>query len=764
MMKSYLESERADIKRRRRERYIIIALFLTIIPLSYLGIKAFDLGLDLPISSSILIFALINFNVILLLLLLYLTTRNLVKLLFERRKGIMGAKLRTKLVLAFVLLSLLPSIILFFASVGFISTSIEYWFSLPIERSLNKSLEVGKAYYNRLAEETLGYGNSMGRLITYHGYMLVSRKDKLEKFIEEKRIEYGLASIKVFSQQTNLRALSQDEQMDLSAYSDPAPDLFKKSFDEGTDAWDIQSLAHGDFIRGIVPVFSRTESKAVVGLIVLGKFVPGAFVNRLRAISKGLEEYRQVKMLKQPIKTWYWIFLSIVTLLIIFSSVWFGFYLSKGITVPIQELAEGTNRIASGDYDVFIDFAARDEIGILVDSFNRMTLDLKKSKKQLEEAHAELIGSNIELEQRRRYMEIVLANVAAGVVSADAEGRILTINKSAEKMLSIRAEDLIGHNYKDVIGKDYVEVVDAFLRDRSLFRQGILERQVKLSVKNKTLTLLVVLNVLRDDRGKYLGLVAVFENVTAMERAQRMAAWREVARRIAHEVKNPLTPIQLSAQRLKKRYGVKLARDDGKVFEECTNMIINQVEELKRLVNEFSTFARMPAPLLRPHNMAQIIEEAMSIFKEAQSDVKMIFNASEDVPLIKVDREQLKRVMINLLDNAIDAVDGRGQVVIDLVLDREQELVRIVVADNGKGIAPEHKVRLFEPYFSTKKQGTGLGLAIVSTIISDHNGAIRVQDRKPKGTQFIIELPIKGDEAGVSVEVPGGEGNFNKGN
>ena len=758
----YPKAEREEIKRKRRERYIIIALFLIIIPLSYLGIKASDLGLDLPVSSSILIFALINLNVILLLLLLYLTTRNLVKLLFERRKGIMGAKLRTKLVLAFVTLTLIPTTIIFLASVGFISVSIEYWFSLPIERSLNRSLEVGKAYYNRVAEETLGHGNSMGRLITYHGYMLVNRKDNLEKFIDEKRIEYRLASIKVFSQEMTLRGSSQDEQMDLSAYKDPAENLLRKSYEEGTDAWEIQSLPHGDFVSGIVPIFSRTESKAVVGLVVLGKFIPGAFVTRLRAISKGLEEFKQLKMMKQPIKTWYWIFLSIATLLIIFVSVWFGFYLSKQITVPIQELAEGTNRIASGDYDFFIDSEAKDEIGVLVNSFNRMTLDLKKSKQQLEEAHGELVHSNIELDQRRRYMEIVLVNVAAGVVSADAEGRILTINKSAERILKISAKDIMGQNYKDVIGRDYVEVVEEFVRERSLFHQGILERQVKLSVKNKTLTLLVVLNVLRDDRGKYLGLVAVFEDVTSMERAQRMAAWREVARRIAHEVKNPLTPIQLSAQRLKKRYGSKLAQEDGKVFEECTNMIINQVEELKRLVNEFSTFARLPAPSLKPHSIAEIIDESMSLYREAQKTVKIVFHSSDEVPITKVDKQQLKRAMINLLDNAMDAVEGEGEVVIDLSLDREQDVVRIEVSDNGKGIPPEHKVRLFEPYFSTKKQGTGLGLAIVNTIITDHNGSIRVQDQEPRGTKFIIELPVKGDEGGVSVGMSGTEEGFNQ--
>ena len=211
-----------------------------------------------------------------------------------------------------------------------------------------------------------------------------------------------------------------------------------------------------------------------------------------------------------------------MTLLIIFSSVWFGFYLSKGITVPIQELAEGTDRVAAGDYDFFVDLEAEDEIGVLVNSFNRMTLDLKNSKTQLEETYGELLKSNIEIEQRRLYMEIVLANVAAGVISADTNGRILTINKSAERMLGIKAEDMIGKHYKNVIGPDYVKIINKFLRNRSLFRRGFMERQVRLSLENKTLTLLVSLNVLRDDRGKYLGLVAVFEDLSEIEKAQRI--------------------------------------------------------------------------------------------------------------------------------------------------------------------------------------------------------------------------------------------------
>jgi len=742
-MKEYIEAQRQDRKRRRRERYLIISLFLVISFFIYLGTRVFDLGVDLPFSSSILVFGLINLNVILLLLLLFLTVRNLVKLLFERRKNIMGARLRTKLVLAFVTLSLLPTIILFFVSVQFISSSIEYWFNLQIEQSLKKSLEVGQDYYNRITEENLTFGNSLSRVITYEGYMLLSRKENLEKFVNEKLKEYRLAALKVFSKKLDPRAMAQDHRVDLSGFKGPGADVLRKSLEKGTDNQYIQSSPHGDLISGIVPVFSRTESKAVVGLIVLSRFVPGSFVNRLKAVSRGIEEYRQLKMLKKPIKISHMITLSIVTLLIIFSSVWFGFYISREITIPIRELAEGTNKIASGDYDFFIDLEAEDEIGVLVNSFNRMTMDLKTSKNKLEEANLELRKSNVELEQRRLYMEIVLANVAAGVVSADAEGKILTMNKSAERMLNIHAGEIIGRNYREILSEEYIKMIEGFLGDKGLFRKGFLKKQLRLSLGNRQLSLLVSLNALGDDRGNYLGLVAVFEDLSEIEKAQRMAAWREVARRIAHEVKNPLTPIQLSAQRLKRRYGEKLSGDDVKVFQECTEMIIKQVEGLKQLVNEFSNFARMPAANPVPSNISEIIRDSLSLYREAHKDVRFVFNHSKEVPIFNLDREQMSRVMINLVDNAIEAMDGDGEVVIDLHYDKVLQMVRIEVADNGKGITPEHEMRLFEPYFSTKKQGTGLGLAIVNTIITDHNGFIRVQDNEPRGTRFIIELPVR---------------------
>jgi len=737
-MKDYLEAERQDLRRRRRERYLIILLCMVISSLIYLGMRIFHLGQALPFSSSIIAFALININVILLLLLLFLTVRNLVKLLFERKKSIMGAKLRTKLVLAFVTLSLLPTVILFFVSVQFISSSIEYWFSLQIERSLKNSLEVGQDYYKGIADESLSFGNILGRVITYEGFLIPSRKEQLEKFVNEKRKEFGLASLQVFSKKVELQTVSKDHRIDLTAFKGPGTDVLRKSIEKGTDSYIIQSSPHGDLVIGIVPVFSRTASQAVVGLVVTAKFVPGAFVNRLQAISKGLQEYRQLKMLRTPILASHMITLSIVTLLIIFSSVWFGFYLSKEITVPIKELAEGTHRIASGDYNFFIDLETKDEVGMLVNSFNKMTMDLKTSKNRLEEANKELMASNLELD-----MEIVLANVAAGVISADARGKILTINKSAERMLDIRAGEIIGKSYKEILSENYGKIIDEFLEDEGLFRKGYMDKQIRLSAGNRRLTLLVSLNVLRDDRGRYLGIVAVLEDLSEIEKAQRMAAWREVARRIAHEVKNPLTPIQLSAQRLKKRYGEMLDNGEAGVFNECTGMIITQVDELKRLVNEFSNFARLPAADPVPSDISKIINEAMSLYKEAHKDVLFVFKDSEDVPVFNLDGEQIRRVMINLLDNAIEAIEGKGEVVVELHYENILKMVRIEVIDNGRGISPENKARLFEPYSSTKKQGTGLGLAIVSTIITDHNGFIRVKDNTPKGTKFIIELPAR---------------------
>lgn len=745
-MGEYLESKRKDLKRRRRERLLIILLGILVSILTYLGIRLMGWGQNLPFSTNILLFALINLNIILLLLLLYLTVRNLVKLLFERRKDVMGARLRTKLVLAFITLSLIPTIILFFISVKFISSSIEFWFNLQIDRSLKNSLEVGSAYYKQISDQLIYMGDRISHVITNKGYLLRYNRNKLAKLLHRKRLEYDLLSIQVFYKNISLVMGSYKKGADSAAITRALrknKKLMREVLVEKKSSYFIYPLSYGDMVFGLVPISSRVYSQKVVGVVVVTRFIPKEFVNKLNTIAKGVQEYKQLKMMKQPIKLSNMIAISIVTLMIIFSSIWFGFYLSREITVPIKELVEATNRIAAGDYDFYIDLVAKDEIGYLVNSFNKMTSDLKQSKEKLEEANKELRKSNIELEQRKIYMEIVLRNVAAGVISMDAEGRIQTINESAENMLDLKSDRVVNRHYTEVLPVDYVKIINDFLRDRSLILKGHVKKQINLAMQDKSLSLLVSLNLLRDEKGNNMGVVAVSEDLTEIEKAHRMTVWREVARRIAHEVKNPLTPIQLSAQRLKKRLSKKLGEPENGLLKECTDMIVGQVDELKRLVNEFHRFARMPASNPVPSDVKDIIEETLGLFKEAHKGVHFVFQKDGHIPVLNLDRSQIKRAIINILENAVEAVTGRGKVNIDLEYDRELQIVKIKISDNGPGIPPEYKARLFEPYFSTKKHGTGLGLTIANTIISDHDGFIRVYDNHPKGTCFVIELPVR---------------------
>jgi len=345
------------------------------------------------------------------------------------------------------------------------------------------------------------------------------------------------------------------------------------------------------------------------------------------------------------------------------------------------------------------------------------------------------------------------------VVSVDAEGHIQTINQSAESIFGVKAEDVIQRHYTQFVQSDQREIVNQFIEGHRLTKQKTLQRQVRSAVGSRLMTLLVTASVLHDDEGQYRGIVVVFDDLTELEKAQRMAAWREVARRIAHEIKNPLTPIQLSAQRLRRKY-LQHVSPDGKLFDECTRTIIKQVEELKHLVNEFSNFARMPTANPTPNSLVEIVQEALTLFRESHPSTRFLFQQQSPLPLLDLDREQMKRVMINLLDNAVAAVTDDGDIRVTVSFDEILKIVRVEVADNGPGIPAEDKIRMFEPYFSTKEKGSGLGLAIVSNIVADHHGFIRVRDNHPRGTIIVIELPggTRGGPALSVTERPQGRG------
>ncbi len=486
---------------------------------------------------------------------------------------------------------------------------------------------------------------------------------------------------------------------------------------------------------------SLPSLKAPVGVLVVDNHIPQILVDKMEDITKAFEDYKQLEAFKNPIKGSYLLSFLIMTLLIIFSATWFGFYLAKGITIPIQKLAEGTHAVAQGDLDFRIHVKTSDEIGLLVDSFNRMTEDLKASKSELESANRSLQQSNLELEQRRAYTETVMENIATGVLSINQEGRITTFNRSAEKILQIRAEMNKNKPYEETFKSLQLTLLTDLIHRAKHQHLGPVEQEVQLDYQQKPLTLRVKISTLFDDAGQAQGVVVTFDDLTELIKAQKVATWQEVARRIAHEIKNPLTPIQLSAQRLRKKF-MESSDDFPSILEESTRIIINEVNSLKTLVDEFSNFARMPAPTLVPCDLYEIIQEVILLYRGIHRNVEIIYQGPDRFPHLNLDRDQIKRVFINLFENAIEAMGKKGRLWVSTALDERDQKVRVEVADEGIGIQPEDFDKLFVPYFSKKKTGTGLGLAIVHRIVSDHNGHIRATRNTPQGTNFVIELPV----------------------
>lgn len=705
-------------------------------------------GVKTPFPRNFLVIFLISLNIVLLLLCLFFILRNLVKLVIDRRKRVLGSKLRSKLAFFFIIFSLGPTIFLFFMATNFLTKSIENWFSVPVENSLQESMAVAQVYYKNASDQALHFAREIRKALSSPAGGERANPAAIIETLKSKRGEYNLEFVEVLWKQGG---------KPLAAYgpnvaSDNLPALESKVIQEvwrGEEITKVQSIGHGDLIRVMVPIFSGQNPREVMGMVGVGYFVSQSLASRINEISTAFEEYKQRKVFKGQIQESYLIILFLVTLLIVLFASWIGPRIAKGITEPIQELVEGTEKITQGNLDFQIPKASEDEIGMLVDSFNQMTRDLKTSRIQVERAHGELSKSYTELEKRRRYMEIILRDIGAGVISIDSEGRIRTINRSAEKILGIRAVKILGKLYSEILQGEYLKIAEELIKAVQESESQSITRQVKLTIQNETLTLLVKVATLRDEEQRNLGMVVVLDDLTQLQKAQRAAAWREVARRIAHEIKNPLTPIQLSAQRLRKRYLEKFAQD-GTVFDECTKTIITQVEELKNLVNEFSSFARMPTANPTPNHLNEIIREALVLYEEGHRGIQFQFEADPQIPVFNLDKEQFKRAVTNLLENAVEAVaheENEKKITVTTHFDPALRVARVEVADNGCGVAPEDKPFLFEPYFSRKAEGTGLGLAIVNTIVSDHDGYVRVRDNIPKGTRFVIELPVKQETA-----------------
>ena len=729
-------------KKRQYIRYVII-FCCALIPLLALLQRILLKGtFSLPISSTILIFALININGLLLLLMLYLVLRNLVELIFERKHHILGSKLRTRMVVSFVSLSFVPTALLFIIALSFVTTSMDYWFNTNVEDSLNSSLKLAQSIFNNTEKEA----ENMGRRIV--SALQLDKADvtnpaRIEQFLSRILLHSppGVPDALTFIDEGIAEPITVKGARVLSTALPQIPtEALRLAQDNGKPEIVTQGAGIGELVRSIIYV-NPPGNPGTSRFLITSILIPADQLMRMQTISKGLNDYRQLIMLKAPIKLSLIIMLLIITLLILFGAIWFGFYIAHGLTGPINKLADATRRVAEGELDFKLEKESDDEMGLLVDSFNQMTFDLSAGNRKLAEAHNALQESNILSEQRRHYMETVLKNVTAGVIAINKRNEITTINKFAEELLTIKPIDFLGKDFHTVLVRPHIAIMEGFFNELHQSGKQSIERHLRLTVrKGETFSLLV--NITRlEDEGRPLGHVIVFDNLTKLEKAQRIAAWQEVARRIAHEIKNPLTPIQLSAQRLRKRYLDKI-KDDRDIFDQCTQTIVNQVEEIKRMVSEFSDFARMPQVRKKPGNLIKMAEDILILYREAHKHITFTLNCYDAIPEFLFDPVQIKRILINLLDNAVSVLPVEGEISVSFHLNQAEDSVAIEVADTGPGIDEKIKLRLFEPYFSTKKSGTGLGLAIANTIVTEHNGSLQVRDNLPTGAVFIVELPL----------------------
>ena len=734
--KSIISEE--ERKRRKRERILIVVIIAVIAILTYIENRIIYFGTDIPVSNTILMFILININLLLLILLIFLVFRNLVKLLYDRKRKVMGAKLRTRLVLAFIALTLLPTIILFFFSITFITTSIEFWFNVPVEQALENSLLVGRDVYKHAEENNRFFLERVSYQIKTKKLLDAKKRKALSRYVHVVQRAFNIHALEVYDVNSNRLTFALAPELEDKPFKVVSAGNFQKDMESKEVRSIYEKIPSGELIRTIGTVPFGVRHKDAEAFVVSTVLISLDLSENMASISRGVEEYQQIKLLKKPIQITYLITLSIVALLVVFCAIWFGFYMAKSINIPIMELAKGTRRIAEGDLKFRISMVADDEIGSLVDSFNKMTRDLQIGREQLELSANILREQNVEIEERRRYIEIVLKNVSAGVITLGATGLVTTINRSAEKMLNLRSEEILNKSYKNLLQGQHLNLATEIMDSIMISGKDEIILPLRLTITGHPRSFMGHVNALKDDTGQHMGIVMVFDDLTELEKAQRMIAWREVARRIAHEVKNPLTPITLSAQRLKRKYS-DLVKEP--VFDECIRMIVDHADIIRNLVNEFSAFARFPTANPKPCDLPPIIEETVALYKEGSQNINFEIKVTDKIPVLNIDRHQIKQALINLFENAIASIKKQGNINITINHDPILKMVRIEISDDGAGISDEDKTRLFEPYFSTKKAGMGLGLSIVNTIIADHNGLIRAQDNQPHGAKFVIELP-----------------------
>ena len=676
--------------------------------------------------------------------LFFVLARNLLKLFAERRLGVLGSKFRTRMVAGALLLSFVPVIVMYWFAYGLMNRSIDKWFSTPVEevRSDTEAMATLLANYGmqNARAEAASIAASPETQRGFSGYSFSGVLAEFQR--HETTLQGGFA---VALREGNVEA----------SYNAPAPWSVLKNklpLADATAARPAQfTWQQTDYTLGSAPV-------AGDGLIVVAIPLPREFSQTVRQIELSQQRYVQLSRERHRVRQTYVGLLLLLTMIVLFVTTWLALFLSKIVTRPVAALAEATQEISRGRLDYRVDVSAADEIGDLVRSFNHMAEDLEASRRQIEASSRDLSAVNEELDQRRRHMETILESIPTGVLSLDAALCVTHVNHALLRMFypeqrgDAPQQNLLGASLGKVFPAEVLEDFEPLLRRAD--RMGVTTSQMEMQLPHNPLNVAVTVATLRyqDERSGY---VVVFEDLSDLLKGQKQAAWREVARRVAHEIKNPLTPIALSAERIQRQLD-RASSDDATtmgIVRSCAGTIARSVETVRRLVDEFSTLARFPVAKPQPADINEVVENALSMFSGRLEGIGVQTSLAADLPKVMADGEAMKRAVANLVDNAAEALRGSiiREIAISTALVASRDAVEITVADTGHGVTRELKERLFLPYFSTKKRGTGLGLAIVNRIVEDHHGSIRVEENQPVGTRFIVELPVSVEAASATV-------------
>ena len=694
--------------------------------------------------TEFVLYALSAADATMLIALVFVLARNIVKVVVERRRGLPFARFRAKLIALLLVVTLVPTLVVLLVGSQLILSNIDLWFKTPMDEILTGANQIAGDYYHERQLEVGQNANRAARILSAVDLTnpnVNALRELLTPLVTEQRVKI----IAVYRAGPERNLPTPEPVFDVAApdlppgYTRAAADRLAGQALAGViDARSIEELgAAGDFLHSAAVIKSADGSR--VGAVVATDYLTGDLAARSRRLTQAFESYNQLRVLKQPMTGLYLSIFLMVTLLTLLGATWIGSYFAKRITRPVQVLAAAAREIGAGRLDQRIEPETQDEFGSLTEAFNVMASELSTSRRKVERSTIELERKHHEVEGRRRYIETILERITTGVISTDPGGSIATINSAATRLLGLD-RSIIGQPAQSVFERPDLQPIAVWLTGAGRGSGEPAAQEIALQREGQELHLAVVATALIGESGAAEGLVMVFDDVTPLIRTQKVAAWREVARRLAHEIKNPLTPIQLSAERLRRHFAS--APEGAKALvEECTGTIVGEVESLKGLVDEFSQFARMPAPKAVPSDLHQLVLESLALYNGLFSDVMIEHRFAADVPLVRLDAEQIRRVIINLVDNAVEAMERKGRIVVETDRDQTHNVVRIVVADNGPGIPAAEREKLFLPYYSTKRRGSGLGLAIVRRIIAEHGGSIEVGDNEPRGTRFTIELP-----------------------